>query len=89
MVSDVKSYIDFFEVQVGDIIDSLFFVGLPDKMSWLREALSRALEITPLKIDYKNWFEKRKVGFDSDASLKKVSNDNWFGMISAVLQDVK
>ena len=88
MVSDIKSYIDFFEVQAGDTIDSLFFIGLPDKMSWLREALSKALEIAPLKLDYKNWFEKRKISFDSDASLKKLSNDSWFGMISAILQDV-
>ena len=57
-------------------------------MSWLREALSKALEIAPLKLDYKNWFEKRKISFDSDASLKKLSNDSWFGMISAILQDV-
>jgi len=88
MVSDIKSYIDFFEVQIGDTIDSLFFVGLPDKMSWLREALSKTLELMPLKIDYKGWFEKRKVSFDSEANLKKLSNDNWFGMISAILQDV-
>lgn len=88
MVSDIKSYIDFFEVQAGDVVDALFFVGLPDKMSWLREALSKILEINLLKVDYKKWFEKRKISFDSDANLKKVSNDNWFGTISAVLQNV-
>lgn len=88
MVSDIKSYIDFFEVQAGDVVDALFFVGLPDKMSWLREALSKILEINLLKVDYKNWFEKRKISFDSDVNLKKVSNDNWFGTISAVLQNV-
>ncbi len=89
IVSDIKSYIDFFEVQAGEIVDSLFFVGVPDKMNWLKESLSKVLELPKLEINYKNWFEKQKIILDSDLNLKKISNDNWFGMISAILRDMK
>ena len=82
MISDVKSYINFFEIQANTSIDSIFITGLMDEFSWIETFLANSLEIKPFSIDYKEWLKAENIILPEDV---KIPNKALFGMINAII----
>lgn len=82
VISDLKSYIDFFEVQNGVSLGNIFVRGTVDEMGWIDETLSQAIELPILEIDYERWLKARKISMPKNA---KVPSKALFGMLSAIV----
>lgn len=82
MVSDVKSYINFFEIQSNSSIDSIFVNNLLDEFSWIETHLANTLEIKPFAIDYTEWLKTENIILPEGT---KIPNKALFGMINAVI----
>lgn len=82
IISDLKSYMDFFEVQSGMAIGNLFVSNLPEEMAWIETTLSKSLDLPVLPIDYKLWLKDCKI---EGVNTEKVPPKALFGMISALL----
>ena len=82
MVSDVKSYINFFEIQANSSIDGIFVNGLTDEFSWIEKHLANTLEIKPFVIDYTEWMKAENIVLSGET---KIPQKALFGMINAVI----
>lgn len=81
-VSDIKSYINFFEVQVGLSIENFFITGLLEGLEWVEEATAKAIDIPCLNIDYNEWIKFNNIILPKD---KNINQKALFGMISALI----
>jgi len=81
-VSDIKSYINFFEVQVGLSIENFFITGLPEGLEWIEESTAKAIEVPVLKIDYNEWIKSNNIVLPKD---KNINPKALFGMVSALI----
>lgn len=82
MVSDVKSYINFFEIQANSSIDGIFVNGIMDEFSWIETHLANALEIKPFVIDYTEWLKKENIVLPEET---KIPEKALFGMVNAII----
>ncbi len=82
MISDVKSYINFFEIQASSSVESIFVNGLTEEFSWIEEHLAKSLEIKPFTIDYAEWLKAENIVLPEDA---KIPNKALFGMVNAII----
>ena len=82
MVSDVKSYINFFEIQSNASIEGIFVNGTMDEFSWIETHLAKTLEIKPFTIDYTQWLKAENIVLPEDV---KIPNKALFGMINAII----
>lgn len=82
MVSDVKSYINFFEIQSNTSIENIFVNGIMDEFSWIETYLADALEIKPFTIDYPEWLKAENIVLPEET---KIPNKALFGMINALI----
>lgn len=82
MISDVKSYINFFEIQSNSSIEGIFVNGLMDEFSWIEKHLANTLEMKPFDIDYKQWLKTENIVLPEDT---KIPNKALFGMINAII----
>ena len=82
MVSDVKSYINFFEIQANSSIDGIFVNGLTDEFSWIEKHLANTLEVKPFVIDYTEWMKAENIVLSGET---KIPQKALFGMINAVI----
>lgn len=81
-VSDIKSYIDFFEVQMGLSIGSFFITGLPEGLEWIEQSVAKSLEVPILDINYDEWLKNNNIVLPND---KNINPKALFGMISALI----
>ena len=81
-VSDIKSYINFFEVQVGLSIEKFFITGLPEGLEWIEKSTANALELSAMDIDYNEWLKSNNIILPKD---KNINPKALFGMISALI----
>jgi hypothetical protein len=51
----LRPAIDYFEMQTGQAISSLFAGSLPASLGWIEEALAPAVELTMLAPDFDAW----------------------------------
>lgn len=84
LVSDIKSYIDFFEVQSGISISNLYVTNLLDSFEWIEKQLSSELSLPIFDIDYEQWLKSKNIVVP-EKILKKASKKIIFGMMSAVI----
>lgn len=82
MVSDVKSYINFFEIQSNSSIDEIFVLGLMDEFSWIESHLADKLELKPFSINYQEWLKSENIILPKDA---QIPNRVLFRMINATI----
>ena len=82
IISDVKSYINFFEIQSNSSIDGIFVNGLTDEFLWIETFLARALEVKSFFIDYQEWLKKANIVLPEGV---KIPDKALFGMINAVI----
>lgn len=82
MVSDVKSYINFFEIQSNASIEDIFVNGPTDEFSWIETYLANALEIKPFSIDYPEWMKTENIVLPEGI---KIPDKVLFGMINAII----
>ena len=82
LVTDIKSYIDFFEVQVGVSIENFFMAGLPEGLEWIEECVAKDLEIPALNIDYNEWIKNNNIVLPKNRNINPKA---LFGMISALI----
>ena len=85
-IADIKSYIDFFEVQIGLPIENLLVTNIPQGLEWIEENISKQLEIKTLKIDYSTWMKSRNISFPN---VETIPQKPLFGIICALLNTVK
>ena len=81
-VTDIKSYINFFEVQVGLSIEDFFITGLQEGLEWIEESTAKALDIPILKIDYNEWIKSNNIVLPKERNINPKA---LFGMISALI----
>jgi hypothetical protein len=84
MCADIKSYIDFFEVQTSLPIEFLFINGLSPQLAWLTQCISKVLEIKPLQMDFNAWLQAHKVTMQNNEKMTQISQPLWIGMLSAI-----
>ena len=82
MVSDVKSYINFFEIQTNTQIENIFVNGLLEEFLWLEAHLADELGIKPFAIDYTEWLKHENIVLQDKV---RIPNKALFGMINAVI----
>lgn len=88
MYTDIKSYIDFFEVQAGAPIEALYVQGLTPSLEWIFNYLSQKLELPPLQINFDTWL-KDQIQIPSDKQQVQITKPLWVGMINAILNYYK
>ena len=86
ITSDIKSYIDFFEVQANSTIEHIFVANLPKGLEWIEECISKSLEIQKFKIDYKKWVKSLNISSDM---IDTIPEKPLFGMICAIINNIK
>ena len=82
MVSDVKSYINFFEIQANVSIDGIFVNGLMNEFSWIETYLANALEMQTFAINYQAWLNTENIVLPQDVQIPQKA---LFGMINAII----
>ncbi len=82
IVTDIKSYVDFFEVQMGKSIESFFVTGLLEGLEWIENHIAKVLEVPALNIDYNVWVKNNNIVLPKNNNIK---NRALFGMISALI----
>ncbi len=86
ITSDIKSYIDFFEVQANSTIEHIFVTNLPKGLEWIEEYISKSLEVQNLKIDYQRWMESLNI---SSTKTDTIPEKPLFGIICALINNTK
>ena len=89
MTTDIKSYIDFFEVQTSCPIEYFFIYGLNSELNWVSPLLAQKTGLKVLEIDYENWLKSNNIFLKNNKDIQKFSNNQWFGMLSAFLINYK
>ena len=79
----LRPAIDYFEMQTGQRIGSLHCGYLPAGLSWLEEALTKAVDLDPFVIDFPAWLEAVKIQVAGDSQPPTAS---WISTLSAVAQ---
>lgn len=81
LLKEMQSSIGFYEVQTGQSIGQLFCGQLPSGLSWLSQALSSALGVAILKVDFVPWLESLGIRFD-DGITPATLDSRWLGVFS-------
>lgn len=81
LLSDVKSFVNFFEIQTNESIENIFVAGLPNELFWIEVFLSKSLEIPQFAIDYEEWMKHEKIVMPQ----QKIPPKALFGMMNALI----
>ena len=79
----LRPAIDYFEMQTGQPIGALFCAHLPEKLSWLEEALCAAVDLEFLVPDFKTWLPS--IGLELAPGAEPPAR-SWFQALSLVGQ---
>jgi len=78
----LRPAVDYFEMQTGQRIGALFCAHLPERLSWLEEALATAVDLEYFSPDYARWVEA--VGLDVPGHT--LLGPSWLQPLSLVAQ---
>jgi hypothetical protein len=78
----LRPAVDYFEMQTGQRIGALFCAHLPERLSWLEEALAAAVDLEYFSPDYGQWLPS--VGLDVPAHA--LLGPSWVQPLSLVAQ---
>lgn len=84
IVSELKSYIGFFEVQSGKQISGMYFNGLTPNFSWIERSILEGLGVEGIKIDAASVFDDKKV----ELGDKLVAEPHWLGLLKLISNHV-
>lgn len=76
----LKPAVDYYELQTGQRVSSLFCPGLPAKLAWIGEALAASDKLTLFQPDCVAWCERVGISVPSDGSLSL--GPRWLGPLS-------
>jgi hypothetical protein len=78
----LRPAVDYFEMQTGQRIGALFCAHLPERLSWLEEALAAAVDLEYFAPDYSKWLPS--VGLEAPGHA--MLGPSWFQPLSLVAQ---
>jgi hypothetical protein len=78
----LRPAVDYFEMQTGQRIGALFCAHLPERLSWLEEALATAVDLEYFSPDYAKWLPA--VGIDAPGHA--LLGPSWIQPLSLVAQ---
>jgi len=78
----LRPAVDYFEMQTGQRIGALFCAHLPERLSWLEEALATAVDLEYFSPDYGKWLPS--VGLDAPGHA--LLGPSWIQPLSLVAQ---
>jgi hypothetical protein len=78
----LRPAVDYFEMQTGQRIGALFCAHLPERLSWLEEALAAAVDLEYFSPDYGTWLAS--VGLDVPGHA--LLGPSWIQPLSLVAQ---
>lgn len=78
----LRPAVDYFEMQTGQRIGALFCAHLPERLSWLEEALAASVDLEYFSPDYSKWLEA--VGLDVPGHT--LLGPSWLQPLSLVAQ---
>ncbi len=80
----LRPAIDYFEMQTGQRIGSLFCAHLPSRLHWLETALCSAVDLEPFPLDLPSWLAS--AGLEFEAAPTTVPAADWLQLLGVVAQ---
>ena len=80
----LRPAIDYFEMQTGQRIGSLFSSYLPDRLSWLEQALCSAVDLDPFPVKMQHWMKAVSVSLTGPE--EPVPNHHWMPALGVIAQ---
>ncbi len=81
MVKELQSSTGFYEVQTGQTIGQIFLTLLPRNLNWIHTALSRALGVEVMRLNYKNWLQSLNIKPDEAVQVEGLDG-RWMSLFS-------
>lgn len=80
----LRPAIDYFEMQTGQRIGSLFCAHLPSRLHWLETALCSAVDLEPFPLDLPSWLAS--AGLESEPAPAAPPGADWVQLLGVVAQ---
>lgn len=83
LYKELQTLVDYYEVQTGQTVQSLFINALPSGLRWIEESLSKMVGLEPLSVGYDMWLGAKGVVPQEGVNLEELDN-RWFGLVSMI-----
>jgi len=80
----LRPAIDYFEMQTGQRIGSLFSAYLPSRLSWLEQALCSAVDLDPFPVKMQHWMKATSVSLTGPE--EPVPDHHWMPALGIIAQ---
>lgn len=81
ILKELQTSIDYFEVQTGQTVGTLYVGALPEVLRWIEQVTSETLGLRALSIDYGRWLEICGIELKKDVNLISLDT-SWFNIFS-------
>ncbi len=85
ILEELKAILGNYEVQTGLNVDRFFVSLLPQKLSWIPNAISSALGIDLVSIQLEMWLQSLGISVDDSVDLSALGS-HWLGVFSLIAE---
>lgn len=84
LIKEIQAVLGFHEVQTGESIHEVMFLGLPKELDWVGAQVGAATGMQRMVVDYHSWLKASGITFEPAAIPASVDN-RWMGLFSLVV----
>jgi len=78
-LKEIRTSIDYYEVQTGHTLDTFFISSLPDNLDWISKVMYQLVGLKALRIDYSRWAESSGLEVAEGIDLNALEQ-HWFNL---------